>query len=311
MTEHVPVLLSEVIAGLQVKPNRDYIDCTLGAGGHARAVLKLNGPQGLLYGIDADKKALSLAQHNLQEFGSRVIYIEANYRTLENIVQQYKIANLNLGGIYVDLGLSSMQLAASDRGFSFQIDAPLDMSFGKTTNLTAAEIINYWSEEEIANILHNYGEEKAGRSIAKAIVKARGNELIQTTGQLVAIVSQVKGARRRHKIHPATKTFQALRIAVNDELNGLRDFLPQAINLLPSRARLAVIAYHSLEDRIVKNWFRQETRDCICPPSLPQCICGHQRSVKLITKKPIMPSAEEIGLNPRSRSAKLRIVEKI
>ncbi|OIO45614.1 MAG: 16S rRNA (cytosine(1402)-N(4))-methyltransferase [Parcubacteria group bacterium CG1_02_37_51] len=310
MPDHIPVLLSELIAGLKVQPNKDYVDCTLGAGGHAKEVLRLNGPEGKLYGIDADPRALTLAAGHLEEFTDRVIYINENFRSLEEIINKNKIKTKILGGIYIDLGLSSMQLASTD-GFSFKGDAELNMSFGATSSLTAAEIINNWSEEEIGKIIRDYGEERNWRLITQAIVETRKENPITHTTQLVEIITSVKRRRKKDKIHPATKTWQAFRIAVNDELNNVQDFLPQAVKALPSRGRLAVIAYHSLEDRIVKNYFRQQAKDCICPPEFPECICQHQQTVKLITKKPIKPSNEEIITNPRSRSARLRIIEKI
>ncbi len=310
MPEHTPVLLTELIAGLNIKPNKDYIDCTLGAGGQAREVLRLNSPRGKVYGIDLDEAALTVAKKNLREFGDRLVCIHRNYRSLEEVIGELKIVSENLGGIYADLGLSSLQLA-SGRGFSFQGDAFLSMSFDESGPLTAEEILNNWSEEEIGRILREDGEEKFWKLIANRIVSHRRNERITRTSQLVDIILQVKPKFSRDKIHPATKTFQALRIAVNDELNGLRDFLPVAVKNLPSRARLAVISFHSLEDRLVKQFFKQESIDCLCPPQLPQCVCGHRKSLKLITTKPIGPSREEIQVNPRARSAKLRIVEKI
>ncbi|MFH1668135.1 MAG: 16S rRNA (cytosine(1402)-N(4))-methyltransferase RsmH [Candidatus Komeilibacteria bacterium] len=310
MRDHIPVLLSELIAGLNVQPDKDYIDCTLGAGGHAIEVLRLNGPLGKVYGIDADKKAIALAAQYLHEFTERVIYINENFRSLEKIKNTNKIETKKLGGIYIDLGLSSMQLAGID-GFSFQGDHELNMSFGATSNITAAEIINNWSEEEIGKIIRDFGEEKSWSTIAQAIVERRKENPITRTSQLVEIIAGAKKKNIRSKIHPATQTWQAFRIAVNDELNNIQECLPQAIKALPSRGRLIVISYHSLEDRIVKNFFKQEAKECICPPEFPECICRHQKTVKIITKKPIVPSTGELKTNPRSRSAKMRIVEKI
>jgi len=310
MSEHIPVLLAELIAGLSVEPNKDYIDCTLGAGGQAGEILRLNGPAGKVYAIDLDEKAITLAKKNLKEFADRLVCIYENYRSLEDIIISSNIATENLGGIYADLGISSMQLA-DDRGFSFQKDSPLQMSFDEAGVLTAEEILNNWSEEEIGRILRENGEEKFWKLIARKIVEFRGKERIMTTGQLVDIILKIKPRFSSDKIHPATKTFQALRIAVNDELDGLKDFLPAAIKVLPSRARLAVISFHSLEDRIVKHFFKRESIDCLCPPQLPQCVCGHHKVINIITTKPITPSVEEIQSNPRARSAKLRVVEKI
>ena len=311
MTEHTPVLLSELIAGLAVEPNHNYIDCTLGAGGHAKRVLELSSPDGILYGIDLDKNAISIAKKNLQEYNDRIVFVNSNYGSLEDIIKEYGIDKTKLGGIYVDLGLSSMQLVDTTKGFSFKVDSPLNMNFGEATGATAADILNNWSEEEIGKILRDYGEEKYWRMIAKRIVGRRRLKQFKTTSELVDLIMSVKPRHALDKIHPATKTFQALRITVNDELNNLKEFIPIAVKALPSRARLAIISFHSLEDRIVKHMFRDMMKDCICPPELPQCVCSHRATVKKITRKPIKPSEGEIIANPRARSAKLRIVEKI
>jgi 16S rRNA (cytosine1402-N4)-methyltransferase len=311
MEDHVPVLLSELVASLEIQPNCDYIDCTLGAGGHAKSVLELSGPKGKLYGCDLDKRAISISKKNLQKYGDRVVYINENYGSLEDIIKENNIDKDKLCGIYVDLGMSSMQLKDASKGFSFQVNAPLDMSFGDSTSGTAADVLNNWSEQEIGKILHEYGEEKYWRLIAKKIVSRRKVKQFEKTGELVDLIMSIKPRHAIDKIHPATKTFQALRITVNDELNNLREFLPVAIKALPSRRRMAVISFHSLEDRIVKNAFKEMSIDCICPPEFPQCICNHKAIIRKITKKPIVPSEGELKANPRSRSAKLRIVEKI
>jgi len=311
MEEHTPVLLSELIAGLSIEPGKDYIDCTLGAGGHAKRVLDLNSPDGKVYGLDLDKRAIAIAKKNLNEYLDRIEYINENYSSLEEIIEEYKIDKKNIAGIYVDLGTSSMQLADTNKGFSFQIDAPLNMQFGDTDGVTAADVLNTWSEAEIGKILKEYGEEKFWKLIASKIVKRRKTHQFETTKELVDLIQEIKPRHALDKIHPATKTFQALRIAVNDELNNLKDFLKVAVKVLPSRGKLAVISFHSLEDRIVKKMFKEMSIDCICPPELPQCVCNHKASVKKITKKPIMPSEGEISANPRARSAKLRIVEKL
>lgn len=310
MDDHIPVLLSELIAGLNIQPNKDYIDCTLGAGGHTNEVLKLNGPDGKVYGIDIDNQAIALARGNLKDFNERTIFINDDYSSLENIIERHKIDTSNLGGIFADLGLSTMQLE-QDRGFSFQNNSPLDMNFASQGSLTAEDILNNWSEEEIGRLISENGEEKEWRKITRAIIDYRRHQTITMTQQLVDIINSVKPRKATDKIHPATKTFQALRITVNDELNHLRDWLPMAVKVLPSRARLAIISFHSLEDRIVKQFFRKEVRSCICPPELPQCICNHQQTIKIITTKPIRASADEVQVNPRARSAKLRIAEKI
>ncbi len=311
MEEHTSVLLSELIAGLNIEPDKDYIDCTLGAGGHAMRVLELSSPSGKVYGLDLDKKAINIAKKNLAEYADRVVYINEDYSSIEDIVKEYNIDKKKLGGIYVDLGISSMQLKDKDKGFSFQIDAPLNMQFGDTTGVTAADILNNWSEGEIGKILKEYGEEKFWKLIANKIVLRRKTKEFVITKDLVDLILEIKPRHALDKIHPATKTFQALRIAVNDELNNLKEYLPLAVKVLPSRAKLAVITFHSLEDRIVKQAFKEMSIDCICPPEFPQCVCDHKASIKKITKKPIKPSDDEIKVNPRSRSAKLRIIEKI
>ncbi|MBL7021751.1 16S rRNA (cytosine(1402)-N(4))-methyltransferase RsmH [Patescibacteria group bacterium] len=311
MEEHIPVLLSELIAGLSIEPDKDYIDCTLGAGGHAMRVLELSSPGGKVYGLDLDKKAINIAKKNLVEYADRVVYINEDYSSIEDIVKEYSIDKKKLGGIYVDLGISSMQLKDKDKGFSFQIDAPLNMQFGDTAGVTAADILNNWSEGEIGKILKEYGEEKFWKLIANKIVLRRKTKEFVITKDLVDLILEIKPRHALDKIHPATKTFQALRIAVNDELNNLKEYLPLAVKVLPARAKLAVITFHSLEDRIVKQVFKEMSIDCICPPEFPQCVCDHKASIKKITKKPIKPSADEIKVNPRSRSAKLRIIEKI
>lgn len=311
MSEHIPVLLSELIAGLNIGPGNNYIDCTLGAGGHAKRVLELSSPDGKLYGCDLDKNAIAIAKKHLAEYSDRIEYINENYGSLENIIEDYKIDKTRLNGIYVDLGLSSMQLVDREKGFSFQSNSPLNMHFGESTGATAADILNQWSEAEIAKILKEYGEEKYWKLLASKIVKRRKIKQFETTKDLVDLIAEIKPRHSLDKIHPATKTFQALRITVNDELNNLKEFIPVAIKALPSRGRLAIISFHSLEDRIVKNIFKEMGIDCICPPEFPQCICNHKAIVKKVTSKPIMPSEEEINVNPRSRSAKLRIVEKI
>ena len=309
--EHIPVLLSELIAGLAIKPNANYIDCTLGAGGHAKGVLELSSPEGKLYAFDLDSQAIDIAKKNLNDYSERVVYINSNYSSLEEAIKEYHIDMSKIKGVYIDLGLSSMQLNNKEKGFSFKFEAPLDMNFGEGSVLSAAEILNIWSEEEIGKIIRDYGEEKYWRLIASKIVKRRKTKPFVTTTELVDLIMSIKPRNALDRIHPATKTFQALRIAVNDELNNLKELLPRCIDLLPSRARLVIISFHSLEDRIVKNIFREMSTDCICPPNFPQCVCKHKASVKKVTSKPIIPTIDEINNNPRARSAKLKIVEKI
>ncbi len=272
----------------------------MGGGGHARGILVASTPDGELLGIDADPLAVALAGERLAEFGGRVTLVQGNFADLEEIALEHGFSPVD--GILLDLGLSSLQLEAAGRGFSFQLDGPLDMRFDPSRTTTAADLVNDLSVEELASILSRYGEEPQARRIARAIVAERP---INTTGELAALVKRTVGRRRR--IHPATRTFQALRIAVNEELECLAKALPQALGLLMPGGRLVVISFHSLEDRLVKKFFRRESRDCICPPEAPVCTCGHRATLGIVTRKPIRPSAEEVAANPRSRSAKLRI----
>jgi 16S rRNA (cytosine1402-N4)-methyltransferase len=301
---HAPVLLEETVHHLAVQAGGRYVDCTTGAGGHAAAILDSASPGGVLLGLDADPEALAIAAMNLERFGDSVRLVQANFRDLRKVCSQYNFVPVH--GVLLDLGLSSMQLAG-DRGFSFQTESPLDMRFDPGQVLTAAEIINGYDERDLADVIWRYGEEPASRRIARAIVRARP---VHTTTALAAIVAGVAG-HPRGRIHPATRTFQALRIAVNDELGALEDALGQARDILGRGGRLVVISFHSLEDRIVKQFFQRESRDCICPPEQPTCTCGHRATLKLITKRSITPAAAEVAANPRSRSARLRAAEKL
>lgn len=302
---HQPVLYNEIIHALQPQSSNSYVDGTLGAGGHARGILEASFPDGRLLGMDVDPQALAVAQERLAEFGSRAVIIQASYTTLSE--QLDELGWDKVDGILLDLGLSSMQVDTPERGFSFKADAPLDMRFDPRNPATAADLVNYLPEKELADLIYRYGEERRSRQIARAIVKARPIETTQELAQLVA--RAVRGGRQ--DIHPATKTFQALRIAVNQELESLETVLPQAVASLNPGGRLAVIAFHSLEDRIVKQFFRQESRDCICPSRQPVCTCNHQATIREITRRPIMPQDKEIQENPRARSARLRVAEKI
>ena len=297
---HVPVLYQEVLAGLRIKPGGRYVDATVGGGGHAHGVLVASAPDGELLGIDADPMAVALAGEQLAEFGNRITLVQGNFADLEEIALEHGFCPVD--GVLLDLGLSSMQLEAAGRGFSFQLDGPLDMRFGPSQMTTAADLVNTLSVEELADILFRYGEEPRSRRIARAIVAERP---INTTKELAALVERTVGRRRR--LHPATRTFQALRMVVNEELECLAEALPQALRLLVPGGRLAIISFHSLEDRLVKQVFRNEARDCLCPPEVPICTCDHRAALGIVTKKPIRPSAEEVAANPRSRSAKLRI----
>ncbi len=302
---HVPVLLNEAIEALAVQPGGRYIDCTLGAGGHAAAILEQSSPGGQLLGIDADPEAIKIAQSRLEAYKDSTLLINENFVNLQAICLKYDF--LPVHGILFDLGLSSLQLDSNSRGFSFQHDAPLDMRFSPSQEVTAADIINTFSGNELAQLIKTYGEEAYSRQIARHIMRERP---IKTTLHLAQVIEQAIGGRRG-KIHPATRTFQALRIAVNQELEHLQAALKQAINLLGFEGRLVVISYHSLEDRIVKRLMQQESKDCICLPNTPVCVCGHTACLRLVNKKAITPSSAEVQLNPRSRSAKLRAAERI
>ena len=301
---HIPVLVKETVEALAVQPGGRYIDCTLGSGGHAIAILEQSSPGGQLLGIDADPEAIKIAEAKLQAYGYSILLINDNFVNLQAICMKYDFHPVH--GILFDLGLSSIQLD-SNRGFSFQSDAPLDMRLSPSQGVTAADIINASSEAELAHIIAAYGEEACSHQIAHQIVQERP---IETTLQLVRTIERVVGGRRG-RIHPATKTFQALRIAVNHELEHLEAALKQAINLLGFEGRLVVISYNSLEDRIVKQLMQRESKDCICPPGTPTCICGHTACLRLINKKVITPSPIEVQFNPRSRSAKLRAAERV
>ena len=302
---HIPVLLNEAIEALSVQPGGRYVDCTVGGGGHAAAILQKSSPGRQLLGIAADPKAIETARTNLSSYGDSVLFVNENFANLESICVKYDFFPVH--GILFDLGLSSLQLNGDGRGFSFQHDAPLDMRLSTSQDTTAADIINTFSETALANLIRTYGEETHGQQIARRIVQQRP---INTTFQLVHIIEQaVRGKRGR--IHPATKTFQALRIAVNRELENLEAALRQAVTLLGLEGRLVVISYHSLEDRIVKQFMQREAKDCTCPPGTPTCICQHKASLRSITKKVITPSPAEVELNPRSRSAKLRATERL
>lgn len=304
-TPHQPVLYQPSIDALQPHDGGRYVDATVGAGGHAFGILDHSSPTGLLLGLDRDENALAIARQRLEEFQERVFLRHSSYVCLKT--EAANLGWLCVDGILMDLGLSSMQLDTPERGFSFRTDNPLDMRFDPTSGISAADLINTYREEEISRILWEFGEEPKSRQIASAIVK---NRPIDTTGQLAALVSRIYGPRRGEH-HPATRAFQAIRIAVNDELGSLQETLPIAVELLEHGGRLAIITFHSLEDRMVKQFFHRESRDCLCPPSQPVCTCGHKASIRLVARKPINPSMEELRNNPRSRSAKLRVAEKL
>jgi len=302
---HIPVLYQQVLAGLKPRPGGRYVDATLGAGGHARGILQASAPDGLLLGLDVDPQALNLARAALASFGRRAILRKASYTALREHLRSLGWPAVD--GILLDLGLSSMQLDTPERGFSFREDAPLDMRFSPDTPQTAADLVNTLPEADLADILYRYGEERRSRQVARAIVAARP---LHTTRQLAEVVARVTRSGRPG-MHPATRTFQALRMAVNRELQNIEQVLPQAVEALASGGRLAVISFHSLEDRIVKHFLRRESRDCLCPPRQPVCTCGHKAALRVLTRKPVIAEADECARNPRARSAKLRLAEKL
>ncbi|MBU0670609.1 MAG: 16S rRNA (cytosine(1402)-N(4))-methyltransferase RsmH [Patescibacteria group bacterium] len=309
--EHIPVLLQEAIEGLNPKPNENFIDCTVGLGGHSGEILRRISPQGQLIGFDKDPKAIKLAENNLKEFKGRFNLINDNFKNI-NKYEHSALSKIN--GILCDLGISSLQISGGDpRGFSFkEPEGFLDMRMDPRSPQTAADILNHYSENELIRIFKEYGEERYSKQIACRVVKNRKQKKFKNVSDLLQVIDEVyKNKPKPKKINPATKTFQALRIEVNQELHDLIDFLPKALDYLSPGGRLVIISFHSLEDRIIKHFFKQESIDCHCPKEFPQCVCGHKKKIKIITKKPITPGQEEMEENPRARSAKLRIAEKI
>jgi 16S rRNA (cytosine1402-N4)-methyltransferase len=306
--EHVPVMVREVLDLLQLKRDGIYVDATVGMGGHAQAILEQIHPRGLLIGIDRDKESLDKAQARLKRFAASLRLFHDNYKNLPLILNNLAIRPVD--GILVDLGVSSYQLLSPERGFSFQSDAPLDMRMDRTQQWSAADLVNNSPESELANIIYRYGEERLSRRIAAAIIQEREKTPITRCSQLASIINRVFKVRSHKGIHPATKTFQALRIAVNEELQGLEEFLSEAVSFLKPGGRIAVIAFHSLEDRIVKRTFRGLAGQCICdaPPEL--CKCPRKALGSIISSRPITPGPEELAANPRARSARLRSLEK-
>lgn len=298
---HTPVLLEEAIEALRVQPGKRYVDCTVGPGGHAEAIL---GRGGRLLGMDIDPQAVEWARRRLLPYRQDVVLLNEDFQDLERVCAGAGFVPAD--GILFDLGMSSLQLANSSRGFSFQHDAPLNMRFTTSQELNAATIVNTYPEDELASILEKYGDEHRGKRIARSIVASRP---IETTVQLATVVERCVGSRGR--IHPATKTFQALRITVNEELDRLERALGQVTKVLIPGGRLVVVSFQSLEDRLVKNFMRRESKDCICPPEIPVCTCNHRATLSLITKKAITPSPIEVLANPRSRSARMRVAERV
>lgn len=326
--QHTPVMLKEAVEYLQPKIGDVVVDCTLGGGGYTVAIAKKVGEKGKVVAIDADELAIENAECRIKNAEclnaelNNVKIVHANFKDLQKIIQKNRIKRVN--GIVFDLGLSLAQLQDRNRGFSFNMDTSIDMSFGMQNVLNAEcriqnakcgdglrteNIVNKWKLEKLEEIIRNYGEERYARRIARAVVKARP---VQSAKQLAEIIAKAVPKSYEHgRIHPATRTFQALRIATNDELNNLQKALPQAVDILSQGGRLVVVSYHSLEDRIVKSFFKQEAKRCICPPEVPVCRCKHEPRVRIITKKVVVPSEDEVNKNPRARSAKMRVIEKL
>lgn len=308
--EHRTVLLDRTIEYLKVVPGGVYVDCTLGGGGHSLEILKRLGERGRLIGIDRDQNAIKAAGERLASFSDKAVLVHGNFRDIRRIVHGIGITAVD--GVVMDLGVSSHQLDRRERGFSYMQDAPLDMRMDRQQSLTAMEVVNTYSEADLARVISGYGEERWARRIAAFIVREREKALIKTTGQLVDIIkAAIPASARRKGPHPAKRTFQALRIEVNDELGILERAVKDGVDLLKSGGRICVITFHSLEDRKIKNIFRELENPCTCPPKAPACVCGKKPVIRAVTRKPVVPDKEEIQQNPRARSAGLRVAEKL
>ena len=304
---HTSVLLEETLHFLSVLSGKTYVDATLGMGGHAQAILENPGTE--IIGIDQDEDAIRLAGKRLERFGDRVKLVKSNFSAIKEILSTLQIEKID--GLIVDLGVSSLQLDSEERGFSFRSDAPLDMRMDRGGGNTAADLLAELSEEDIANIIYRFGEERFSRRIARRIVERRkAGEPVTTTKQLAELVERSVKRSPKDKIHPATRTFQALRIAVNREIEILEDFINDAVDVLSPGGRLVVISFHSLEDRIVKQTFQKLAGKCLCPPRIPQCVCGAAKKIEILTRKPVIAGDSEIDENPRARSAKLRAAQR-
>lgn len=307
---HVSVLLNECIENLKIKPDGVYVDCTMGGAGHSKEIVKKLSDKGLFIGFDQDKNAINTARERLSEYENRVKFVHSNFENIKEELE--KIGIYKIDGVLADLGVSSHQLDEAERGFSYMQDAPLDMRMDVRCEFSAYDVVNTYTEDELAKIIKDYGEDNWAKRIAKFIVEERVNKPIETTGELVDVIK--KAIPKKARIdgpHPAKRTFQAIRIEVNNELGVITKMINDASSIMNEGGRICIITFHSLEDRIVKNAFKYLASDCICPQHLPICQCDKESEVKIITRKPLLPSDEEIEVNPRSRSAKLRVAEKI
>ena len=307
---HKSVLLDETIESLDIKPDGIYVDGTLGGGGHASEVCRRLGDKGRFIGIDQDADAIAAASERLKEFGDKVTIVRSNYENIDEVLKELGISQVD--GIYLDLGVSSYQLDTAERGFTYrEDDAPLDMRMDQRNEMTAKDIVNTYSESELFHIIKNYGEDRFAKNIAKHIVRARQEKEIETTGELIEIIKAAIPAKvRATGGHPAKRTFQAIRIELNKELEVLENSIDKMTDLLAPGGRLSIITFHSLEDRMVKHRFRINENPCTCPPDFPVCMCGKKSKGRVVTRKPILPSEEELSENKRSKSAKLRVFEK-
>jgi len=313
---HVTVLKEEAVTALDIQADGIYVDCTLGGAGHSEQIASRLGPNGLLLCLDQDEQALAHAEERLAPYKERVRLVRSNFRELQQVLEDQQLPRRNgvpmVNGVLYDLGVSSPQLDEADRGFSYNHDAPLDMRMDQSAALTAADVVNEWTEGELRRILWQYGEEKFAKSIARRIVQDRAEGTIRSTGQLAEIIKQaIPAAARRSGPHPAKRSFQAIRIAVNDELGAFEQSLEQAIACLDTGGRVAVITFHSLEDRICKHMFAKFVESCTCPPDFPVCVCQQNSILKLVNRKPWTAGERELEENPRARSAKLRAAEKL
>lgn len=306
--KHYSVLLDETIENLNIKPDGVYVDGTLGGGGHALEVVKRLSDQGRFYGIDQDDAAIEAAGARLSAYEDKVTLIRSNYCNMKTVLAEKGVSKVD--GIVLDLGVSSYQLDTLERGFSYKYDTDLDMRMDRRQKLTAKDIVNGYSEMDLFRIIRDYGEDQFAKNIAKHIAAARAEKPIETTGELTEIIKAAIPAKMRQNGHPSKKTFQAIRIECNHELDVLKDSLDDMIELLNPGGRICIITFHSLEDRIVKSAFRKQENPCTCPPHFPVCVCGNVSQGMVVTKKPVLPSKEELEENSRSKSAKLRVFEK-